>query len=310
MIHFLMYGTVYMEFFHRKDRIITTRILYGLEEISHSYDAFIIDLWGVIHNGHQPYPHAIDTLKKLKDLNKTTLLLSNSPRRVQASIAHLESMGLSRTLYTHIYTSGEDTYTGLNYRSKKWLQKSAERLYHLGPDLHQSIYAPLPYEKTEHIEDADFMLVTGTPFPHLEDYTNILQAALQKNLMMICANPDHKVFHKGQMTLCCGAIADLYKGMGGTVHYHGKPCREIYHAAFNHIPGISSNRILAIGDSLATDIKGGLDAGIDTVLIMAGIHRHDLLEAKEMTEETAECLHHLTTAYNITPTYALTKLGW
>src|SRR5690606_20505091 len=141
------------------------------------YDAFIIDLWGVIHNGRKPYPCALETLKNLKDLKKTTLLLSNSPRRVFASEAHLEDMGLARNLYTHIYTSGEDTHHGLKNRPDAWHQQLGERLYHIGPEFHHPMFSDLNYQKARSPNDADFLLMTGAEFPHIEDYENDLKSA-------------------------------------------------------------------------------------------------------------------------------------
>ena len=57
-----------------------TKLIKGLSEIQSKYDAFFIDLWGVVHNGIQLYPSAIDVLKNLNQLDKRFVLLSNAPR--------------------------------------------------------------------------------------------------------------------------------------------------------------------------------------------------------------------------------------
>lgn len=289
---------------------MTSQILSGLKDVADLYEAFVIDLWGVIHDGIKPYPAALDALKKLKDLRKTTLLLSNSPRRCEKAIDHLASMGISRDLYTHIYTSGEDTYQALKNRPSAFHQNLGERLYHLGPAMHHPLYTGLPYEKMETPDTADFILATGADFPRLQDYEPTLYPALHHRLPMVCANPDRVIVQGGQMTLCCGAIAEWYEQLGGQVHYHGKPYSPVYQTVFSLLEGISASRILAIGDSLTTDIQGAQNAGMDNVLIMGGIHHESLLLMGSVTNETPQNIEKLSVKVGIKPTYALQDLKW
>jgi HAD superfamily hydrolase (TIGR01459 family) len=282
----------------------------GIKDIVDQYDAFIIDLWGVMHDGRKPYPCAVETLKNLKRLKKTTLLLSNSPRRVFASEEHLANMGLSRDLYTHIYTSGEDTHNGLKNRPDTWHQKLGKRLYHIGPEFHQPLYTGLDYEKSSSLEDADFLLATGADFPHLQDYEVLLKSGRDRDLPMLCANPDRVVVHAGQIILCCGGIAERYEQLGGNVFYHGKPFPAVYQPVLSLLGNIPPSRILAIGDSLTTDIKGAQSNDIDGVLIMGGIHHEDLLPAGEMTPHTPQRLQDLSAKTGITPAYALPEMRW
>jgi HAD superfamily hydrolase (TIGR01459 family) len=287
-----------------------SQFISGLKNIIDRYDAFIIDLWGVIHNGRKPYPCALETLKNLKDLKKTTLLLSNSPRRVFASEEHLANMGLSRNLYTHIYTSGEDTHQGLKNRPDAWHQKLGNRLYHIGPEFHQLMYIDLPYEKVSSPDHADFLLATGAELPHINDYEATLQKGLDRGLPMLCANPDRVVVHDGQIILCCGGIAERYERLGGNVFYHGKPFPAVYQPVLTLLGGIPPSRILAIGDSLTTDIKGAQSNGIDGALVMGGIHHEALLPSGRMTPEAPQLLRNLSAHIGVTPTYALPEMRW
>lgn len=282
----------------------------GIKDVTDQYDAFIIDLWGVIHDGINPYPAAIDALKNLKALNKTTLLLSNSPRRVFASEAHLTNMGLPRNLYTHIYTSGEDTHRGLKDRPDSWHQKLGHRFYHIGPDFHQPMYTDLPYEKVSHPQEADFILMTGAIYPHLEAYEPILKEGLHRHLPMLCANPDRVVVESGALTLCCGSIAEWYETMGGDVFYHGKPYTAIYHEVFSILKDVPQNRMLAIGDSLTTDVKGAVTHNMHSVLIMGGIHQEALLCEKRITDDTPHLLKQLSNNMGFEPNYALIEMKW
>lgn len=289
---------------------MTSQFIPGIKDVVDQYDAFIIDLWGVIHDGRKPYPCAIETLKNLKDLKKTTLLLSNSPRRVFASEEHLENMGLSRDLYTHIYTSGEDTHQGLKNRPDVWHQQLGMRLYHIGPEFHNPMYTGLNYEKVSSPRDADFLLTTGADFPHIEDYETVLKSALDRNLPMLCANPDRVVVHDGQIILCCGSVAERYEQMGGDVFYHGKPYPAIYQPVLSPLSGVPPSRILAIGDSLTTDIKGAQTQDIDGALIMGGIHHEALLAQGKITNDTPQLLQKLSANIGVTPKYALTEMRW
>ncbi|MDF3034528.1 MAG: family HAD-type hydrolase [Alphaproteobacteria bacterium] len=289
---------------------MASHFISGIKDVVDQYDAFIIDLWGVIHDGRKPYPCAVETLKNLKSLKKTTLLLSNSPRRVFASEEHLANMGLSRDLYTHIYTSGEDTYRGLKNRPDTWHQKLGNRLYHIGPEFHQPLYTSLDYEKTSSPEDADFLLATGADFPHIQDYEGVLKNGIDHDLPMLCANPDRVVVQDGQIILCCGGIAERYEQLGGNVFYHGKPFPAVYQPVLSLLGNIPPSRILAIGDSLTTDIKGAQSNDIDGVLIMGGIHHEDLLPAGEMTPPTPQLLQDLSAKTGITPAYALPEMRW
>ncbi len=289
---------------------MTPQFISGIKDVVDQYDAFIIDLWGVIHNGRKPYPCALETLKNLKDLKKITLLLSNSPRRVFASETHLEGMGLARNLYTHIYTSGEDTHHGLKNRPDAWHQQLGERLYHIGPEFHHPMFSDLNYQKALSPNDADFLLMTGAEFPHIEDYEDDLKSAIDRNLPMLCANPDRVVVCGGQIILCCGGVAERYEKMGGDVFYHGKPYPAVYQPVLSLLGGIAPSRILAIGDSLTTDIKGAMSNQIDGALIMGGIHHEVLLTDGKMTDETPDFLRDLSQKTGIAPNYALTEMSW
>jgi HAD superfamily hydrolase (TIGR01459 family) len=289
---------------------MTSQFISGIKDVVDQYDAFVIDLWGVIHNGRKPYPWAMETLKNLKDLKKTTLLLSNSPRRVFASEEHLANMGLERNLYTHIYTSGEDTHQGLKNRPDAWHQQLGKRLYHIGPDFHFPMYDGLNYQKVSSPKEADFVLMTGAELPHIEDYEADLKSAIDRNLPMLCANPDRVVVHDSKIILCCGGVAERYEQMGGNVFYHGKPYPAVYQPVLKLLGGIAPSRILAIGDSLTTDIKGAQSNGIDGALIMGGIHHESLLSEGKSTPETPQLLQGLSAKTGITPTYALPDMKW
>ena len=90
-----------------------------------------------------------------------------------------------------------------------------------------------------------------------------------------CANPDLVVMHGNRLALCAGALAQWYEEAGGRVRWHGKPFRSVYDTCLELLGIEDRTRILAVGDSLRTDIAGATGAGLDSVLIADGIHAEE-----------------------------------
>lgn len=246
----------------------------NLSQIASSYDAYIVDLWGVLHNGQQAFPEAVLALAELKALQKKVILLSNSPRRVRAAESRLTEFGIVRDFYDELYTSGEDCFQALHYSSDEWYRKLGNSYFHIGPDGNKSMAQDLLKIKTNAVEDADFVLVTGTNGLEVDvsSYISLLEKAYEMGLPMVCANPDLTVLFGKETVICAGAIAQYYEGIGGEVRYHGKPYPGIYKVVMQKFFPIKQERILAIGDSLRTDIKGAAQLNIDTLLVLSGIH--------------------------------------
>ena len=245
----------------------------ALSQIAADYDAYLIDLWGVLHNGQQAFPEAILALAELKLLQKKIILLSNSPRRVSSSVQRLNEFGILAQFYDEVYTSGEDCFQALEAPDFAY-EKLGNTYYHIGPTHNKSMASDLSRECVTDIEKAHFILVTGTHGWGLDvtPYISVLKAAYQRQLPLICANPDLSVLFNNEMMICAGMIAKYYEEMGGQVFYHGKPYPEIYQTVMKKTAPVKKSRILAIGDSLYTDIQGALKQGIDTLLILSGVH--------------------------------------
>ncbi len=246
----------------------------GFGPLAGNYDGFIVDLWGVVHDGFRPYPGVLDCLARLRDAGKRVVFLSNAPRRPAGIITLLASMGVSRDLYAGIMSSGEAVFLGLRDRGEEF-SGLGRRLYHLGPPRDRDVYDGLPYEVVDEPALADFILNTGPDDvigPHdPELYRPVLEAGLRAHLPMVCANPDLEVMKGGERIICAGYLAELYKGEGGIVIQRGKPDAAIYTPALALI-GTSRERTLAVGDSLRTDITGAKAAGIDSCWVLSGIH--------------------------------------
>ena len=244
--------------------------LNHLATIFEKYDTFIIDLWGVMHNGVALNPNAIEAVDQLKKHAKKIVFLSNAPRPSSNVINFLLKMKMDKRYLENVMTSGEAAMYAINQK------KFGKTFFHLGPTRDTSIFEKVKDNQVD-LESCDFILCTGL-FDDYEDdleyYRNYLKKHTSKKL--VCTNPDLTV-HRGNVEeLCAGSVAKVFEDLGGEVVYFGKPYKEVYKHCFN-----LNEKVLAIGDNLRTDIKGANNLNIDCIFISNGVHRD---EHKDITE--------------------------
>jgi HAD superfamily hydrolase (TIGR01459 family) len=189
-------------------------------------------------------------------------------------IEGMSAMGIGRALYTDVLSSGELTWRALKHRTAPWAKALGNRCLHIGPDRDLSVFEGLGLEKIAEPGAGAFILNTG-PWrdgEQVADYQALLDGAWAYAMPMICANPDIEVIRAGQRIICAGALAARYAEMGGAVHSFGKPHGGAYTACLELMEITDIARLLAVGDSLATDIRGAVAAGVDSVLVTSGIH--------------------------------------
>ncbi|MGE4482286.1 TIGR01459 family HAD-type hydrolase [Acidocella sp.] len=263
----------------------------GFGALARHYDGFIVDLWGVVHDGFTPYPGVLDCLERLREAGKRVVFLSNAPRRPHGIARMLASMGVTPDLYAGIMSSGEAVHLGLKERPAEFATLG-RRLYHLGPPRDRDVFDTLNYEEAAAPEAADFVLNTGPDDelgPHDPAlYRPVLSACLRAGLKMICANPDLEVIKGGERIICAGYLAQLYEADGGQVIQRGKPDAAIYQPTLDML-GTVPARTLAVGDSLRTDIAGAKAAGLDSCWVLSGIHAAQPAQAP--AEAAASGLH-------------------
>lgn len=260
----------------------------GFSELAARYDGFIVDLWGVVHNGVRPYPGVLDCLARLRDANKPVVFLSNAPRRTTTIARALAALGVPPELYHGIMSSGEAVHTALRDRTDAEFACLGNKLYHLGPPRDRDVFEDLNLTEVTIPADADFLLNTGPDDENGVDdpapYQPVLNAALAAGLPMVCANPDLEVIKDGHRMICAGLLAAIYAAAGGHVIQRGKPDPAIYTPTLALL-GTTRARTLAIGDSLRTDIAGAKAATIDSCWVLSGIHKispeHAPAEAKQ-----------------------------
>ena len=272
----------------------------SIEEIINDYDNFIIDQWGVMHDGTFGYEHAINSINILNSNNKNLFIISNSSKRSKSSIDRLPKLGFKKNSLLTTVTSGEMIWQLLKKESLD--DKNKKNCFHIydkekedGLDFRDG----LNFNFVEKIEEADLILAC-TPFVKLKpiDYIPLLEVAYKKEITMYCANPDFETVEKNSSNnvFCMGAIGEIYKKMGGNVIIKGKPDVNIYTETTKQID-LEKKRTVAIGDSLFHDIKGANNFEIDSVLVKSGIH-------KDLTQ-----INNLIKNHQIVPTYIIDKFS-
>ena len=262
-----------------------------LSEIYTKYDAFIIDLWGVMHNGIRLNASAINVVEKLEEKDKKIIFLSNAPRPIIKVVKFLKKLKMDQKFLKNVLTSGE---AALNSLKKN---KFGKKFYHLGPPRDMSVFEKVKQYKTT-IENCDFILCTGLIDNHednMDYYRNFLKKYTSKKL--ICTNPDLIVHRGSEEEYCAGYIAQIFEELGGKVIYYGKPYKEIYEMCFKN-----NEKVLAIGDNLRTDIKGANNVKKDCLFILDGVHRKEFNNDKE--------LHALLKKYNVKVNFYQKELKW
>jgi HAD superfamily hydrolase (TIGR01459 family) len=241
------------------------------------YDVLFCDVWGVVHNGIVAFAPAYDALARFRAGGGTAILITNAPRPGAGVVRILDRLGVPHEAYDAITTSGDVTRAIVEARR-------GESVFHLGPQRDLPIFEGLDVAFAPP-ETADYVVCSGlfddtmeTP----ESYRDTLALMRARSLFMVCANPDIVVERGDTLVYCAGALADAYAALGGEVLYCGKPHAPIYQAALATACGLRGGvevprkRVLAIGDSVRTDLKGAVGFGLDSVFIVSGIHAGEL----------------------------------
>lgn len=274
--------------------------MMNFQDIAAKYDGFIIDLWGVVHDGSALYPGAAETIAWLHGQGKPVVFLSNAPRVSAKAIAVLDRMGIPRAQYIDVITSGQVAHD--------WLKGGANlgsKYFYLGPGKDEDIIGDLPnYQRVTSTLDADFVLNTGFQYDYQpeREIEPFLKKLVDERRPFVCVNPDMEVVKQdGSEMLCAGKVADTYEKLGGRVTYIGKPHGKVYDVCRKLLP---RGRVLAVGDNLLTDIKGANAASIDALLITGGILKARHKKLLEPAEALAACGQAGVTANYVLPSLA------
>jgi HAD superfamily hydrolase (TIGR01459 family) len=245
------------------------------ELVAH-YDVVLCDVWGVVHNGAAATIESCDALVRYRQGGGIVVLITNAPRPGEVVRIFLDRLAVPREACDAIVSSGDVTRNLIAARA-------GQKVFHIGPERDLPIFDGLEVTIAP-LELADFSVCSGlfddtTETP--QDYDDLISRMRRRHLEMVCANPDVVVERGDRLVYCAGAIADLYALGGGQVLYAGKPYRSIYEQALTTAERLLGHRtdhqrVLAIGDSVRTDLKGAAAFGIDCLFVTAGIHAEEL----------------------------------
>src|SRR6195256_5334542 len=248
------------------------RFVEQLRDLVGEVDVVLSDIWGVVHNGLESFPEACAALHRFRQQGGTVVLITNAPRPADSVQRQLRKLHVPDEVYDAIVSSGDLTRHFV-------ADHLDQKVYWLGPERDNSIYRGLD-PLLAPLDQADYIVCTGLfddETESAEDYRGMMQLARERNLKLICANPDIVVERGDRLIYCAGAIAELYRELGGDVVFYGKPHRPIYEravalAAERQGAATPLKRVLAIGDSVRTDLTGAQAFGIDCLFVMRGIH--------------------------------------
>jgi HAD superfamily hydrolase (TIGR01459 family) len=253
---------------------MNTQACHGFADLASDYDHLIVDLWGTLHNGIEPFPGAVACLASARAAGQSVTLLSNAPFRVSGVRKVLDTIGVPEDIYDDVFCSGEVAWHAIRNRTDDWHARLGRRAAFIGPDRHRPMLDNPGIDSEAPIAEADFLICTGPreAGDTLDDYLEELAAAGARRLPMVCTNPDREVLRGDVREICAGAIAEAYEDrFGGEVAWHGKPYRPVFDEVLSHLGDPDRARVLMIGDGLLTDVAGAAAAGIDAAFVVSGI---------------------------------------
>jgi len=247
-------------------------ILSSIAPLAAASRAWIVDIWGVMHNGARAHRAAVDACARFRAAGGIVVLLSNAPRPFASVVAHMTALGVDARAYDGGVTSGDATRDMIAERQGK-------PLLHIGPERDLGLFQGLDVRLATP-ETAEVVVCSGLYDDTREtpaDYAGLFTGLLARGVPMICANPDIVVERGEALVYCAGALAADYEAKGGQVIYAGKPHAPIYQRTLAEIARLSGGRplardeILCIGDGIDTDLEGAAGAGLRSVFIASPI---------------------------------------
>jgi HAD superfamily hydrolase (TIGR01459 family) len=292
----------------------TTKFCQGISDLSDSYAAFVLDQYGVLHNGERPFDGVVECLAELRGRKKTIVLLSNSSKRAEANKDRLTQIGIADDLYDYVVTSAEMVWQGLQANAGPF-KNLGSRCYLISHQGDHTIVDGLNITVVDDPAQADFVLLAGCDAPQktMADYDPALKIAAAKRLKMICANPEMRGLVAGQPVMGTGMLARRYQDFGGVVTYIGKPYEPIFAGCLDFLRTreIYPGQCVMIGDAMDQDILGGITAEMDTCLVAAtGLHAGNF-KGLATLQDLEKSLNNLVIAHhNIRPNYIVPKFVW
>lgn len=247
-------------------------IIDNAQALFDHYDVIFCDVWGVLHNGRTAYVDGCAALKDFRERGGTVILVSNAPRTPSVVAKVLDEKHVPVDCWDAIVSSG-------GIARSHAAARGFSRIHHIGPDRDLDVFHGSDLARVA-LDEAEAIFCTGLfrdRHETGESYRPMLTEPAARQLPLICANPDLVVDVGTERLPCAGAIAAVYETMDGPVYWAGKPHAAAYEAALSLAGELRSGpvkkrQVLAIGDSVRTDIAGAVAFGIASLFVGQGIH--------------------------------------
>jgi len=282
--------------------------IVNISKLVEEYDVFFISLMGVLHKDAGVKRDAIDAIKKLKQKNKKVVVVTNTPSRVKYIIEDLEKENVDMSLFDGIVSSGEILHYLLKTKSRDF-SSMGNKYYQIGKPEKTGVFDDVDYQKTENINEADFIYMShiNSSSDRVEDYLQVLEYGISRNIPFLCAMNDTASYYNGDIGIAPGAIAEQYALLGGKIITVGKPQSQIFDYCLEGLNITDKSKVIMIGDCITTDIKGANLASIDSVLISHGIHVSYLGEG---FIPDVERTRNISSEYEAYPDWVISQFKW
>ncbi len=280
----------------------TPQSISGLRETIERFDVYFLDQFGVLHDGVRPYPGVVEALEALHDAGKSLVILTNSGKRAASNLERLVAMGMPRATIYGVMSSGEVAWRRLRDGAFVDGAGRERKIAIIGRSGVDYGLGGLDLAFVATPDESDFLLILGSDAPKmsLDDYAELLRGAAARGVPALCANPDIWMLTPHGLCPAPGAIARTYQEIGGDVSYIGKPFGAIYEGGLGLCADVQKSRVVAVGDSVAHDIRGASDFGIASMLVRTGV----------LADASDERLTALFAEDHATPTYLLPQFRW
>ncbi|WP_027059017.1 TIGR01459 family HAD-type hydrolase [Mesorhizobium loti] len=247
--------------------------LDGIGPLAQRYQVFLLDQFGVLHDGQAPYPGAVEALSALKRACKTVVLISNSGKRARPNEDRLLKLGFAAGSWDHFVSSGEVAWRRFHEMATNEALRPGTKCLLISRDGDRTAIEGLPFVLTETGQDAELVLISASEGDRhdLDHYRRLLAPAAARQVPCFCTNPDRIMLTAVGPRFGAGEIADLYESLGGSVTRIGKPYPAIFDAALALAGEPERSNVVCVGDSVEHDISGGNRAGVATALVLSGI---------------------------------------
>lgn len=280
--------------------------IVNFAKIADDYDTFVFGYNGVLTYSEGLNPAAADCLKKLAQLGKKNIIISNTGLRVAEIVEQLKKANIPLNIFTNIVSAGEILHYRLKYAAGDY-EAIGSRYFQIGANEYSGIMSGLNKERVDSIEKAHFLFMSGVQSKDdiIDNYQVYLEQAVNYGVPFVCAGNDTSCFENGKLVLAPGAVAEAYAVLGGRVITIGKPDIKMLEYALEGLSNIG--KVVVVGDNVATDIKMATLAKVSSILISKGRHVNYLGEG--YIPDVAKT-RELSNSFDVAPEGVISEVRW